>query len=181
MARGGFRVDGASDLKAQLDRLRRGAGRAALERAGTSAMEPMARLARQLAPKDTHELAESIDVGTEVRDEEIGRFAYRLVMGGGGSREQALAAMRDARRAAGGAARNVYVDVFMGPVAGRDVQDVIKGVVQEFGSETREPQPYMRPAFDQDSEALLERLRKDLWFEILSAIENAARRGTLKG
>lgn len=175
------RVDGLSDLKVQLDRLRKATGKAALQRAALDAMEPMARLARQLAPKDEGELSESIDVGFAARDEEVGRRAFAGIKKAGGSDADALAAMRDARRSAKGVRGDLYVDVFMGPVAGRTRDEIIKGFVQEFGNSRQAPQSYMRPAFEQDKAAMLERLRNDLWFEVSSAVARSQARGTLRG
>lgn len=171
-------VSGFKELDAQLKRLSTSVARKALQRAGIDAMEPMARLARQLAPKDTRELAESIDVGTIAKEDRGDRasFAYRLVMGGGGTRDQALAAKRDVLREIRGQRGNYYADVFMGPITGREKQDVIKGYVMEFGTLTREPHPYLRPAWEQDKAAMLERLKKEIWFEVLSAVERSEAR-----
>ncbi|EYD71586.1 hypothetical protein Rumeso_04987 [Rubellimicrobium mesophilum DSM 19309] len=165
-------LSGFKELGAQLKRLSTAVARNALQRAGTSAMEPMARLARQLAPKDTEELAESIDVGTVAANDkaDVGKYAYHLAKAAGLSNAEAVTEKRNALRAVKGERGNYYADVFMGPVAGREKQDVIKGFVQEFGTLTREPQPYLRPAFEQDKGAMLERLKKEIWFEVSSAI-----------
>lgn len=176
-------VSGFKELDAQLKRLSQGVARNALQRAGIEAMEPMARLARQLAPEETGELRESIDVGVLARDDfsAVGGREYSAVLKGGGTKAEALLALRDARRAVKGQRGAYYADIYMGPVAGREKQDIIKGWVQEFGTLTREPHPYLRPAWEQDKAAMLERLRKELWIEVMTAIERAAKRGTLRG
>jgi HK97 gp10 family phage protein len=180
MARTGVTVTGLSELGQQLARLRVATGRAALTRAGTEAMEPMARLARSLAPKDTEELAESIDVGTATAGSDPGTTAYAATLRAGGSKGEAVTALRGARRATKGVRGDLYVDVFMGPEAGRSRDEVIKGFAQEFGTALMAPNPYMRPAWEQDHAAMLERLSRAIWFEVSAAIEGAAARGTLR-
>lgn len=48
--------------------------------------------------------------------------------------------------------------------------------MQEFGSIKQAPQSYMRPAWDQDREALLGRLKVEIWAEIRKAIVRAEKR-----
>ncbi|WP_037284516.1 HK97-gp10 family putative phage morphogenesis protein [Rubellimicrobium mesophilum] len=171
-----FRLDGATELKEQLDKLRASTAKAALQRAGLKALQPMADLARSLAPEKTGELAQSIAVGAQAKNDEVGRLAYRFVMGGGGTREQAVTAMRQARREEKGRRGAYYVDLYMGPRAGRSRDEVIKGIVQEFGSFRVEPHPYMRPAFEQDKDALMQRLSDEVRAEVAKAISRAAAR-----
>lgn len=176
-------LSGFKELDAQLKRLSTAVARNALQRAGLDAMEPMARLARQLAPKDTTELAESIDIGFVAENDkaDVGKYAYHLAKVAGMSDAEAVAEKRNALRAVKAERGNYYADVFMGPAAGREKQDVIKGYVQEFGTATREPQPYLRPAFEQDKAAMLERLKKEIWFEVSAAIERSEARRARKG
>jgi hypothetical protein len=171
-------VSGMPELKAQLDRLSKRMGRAALERAGLEAAEPTARLMRSLAPKDTGELAESIDVGVRATSHDEGAKAYQRTMKAGGTQEQAVSALRSARRAQ---SAQTYATVFIGPVAGRAREDVIKGYVQEFGTARMEPNSYIRAGFEQDKGALMERLKENIRFEVFAAIEKAQRLGRLRG
>jgi len=183
---GGIRVhvSGFRELDAQLKKLSQSVARDALQRAGRDAMEPMARLARQLVPTDTHELQESIEVGAVAEDDfaAVGGREYSAVLKGGGSKADAVGALRDARRAVKGQRGNYYADMFMGPVAQKfrggetpeeKKQNVLKGFYQEFGDAKGNGRAYLRPAFDQDKAAMLERLKKEIWFEVLSAIERS--------
>lgn len=178
MARRGVTVNvsGMKELDGNLKRLSRRMGRAALERAGVEAAEPMARLARQLAPKDTGELAESIDVGTRASD--VGFNAYAAAKKGGATDAQAVELTREARRRGKG---DTSITVYVGPVAGRTKDEMIKAHVQEFGDFKNGPNAYLRPAFDQDKDAFMVRLRENLRFEVLAAVEKAQRLGRLKG
>lgn len=175
------RVEGMKELEAQLERLRTATGQAALRRAGLKAMEPMAQLAQQNAPVETGELVGSIVVGAKATDAEVGKIQYASVKKAGGSDAEALAALRDARRDARGTRGKWFVDVFMGPRAGRPRDEVIKGFAQEFGTVHMEPHPYMRPAFDQDKGPMLERLKGLLWAEVEKAVARAQKRGSLRG
>ncbi|WP_353474787.1 HK97 gp10 family phage protein [Salipiger sp. H15] len=164
-----------SDLEKQLEKLGKSAGRAALRRAGISALEPMARIARSLAPEETGELIESIEVSAKAKGAgaEIGRAEFHQVMKGGGTRVEALTAMRGARRAAKIAGGYSHVELFMGPEKARSKNEAIKAFVQEFGSAHVAATPYMRPAWDQDHQQLLARLKRELWFEVSSAMARA--------
>ena len=46
----------------------------------------------------------------------------------------------------------------------------------EFGNEHQAPQPWARPAWDRDHQAMLKRLGEDLWAELSKAIARAERR-----
>lgn len=172
------KVEGLKELEAQLARLSKGAARGALRRAGVKSLQPMAEIARGLAPKDTEELANSITVAAKAvgGGAEIGKAEFGAVMRAGGSKGEARAALRDARRAATDAGNLSAVELYMGPAKAKSKQAAIKAVVQEFGSVKQAPQPYMRPAWDQDREALLGRLKVEIWAEIRKAIVRAEKR-----
>lgn len=83
-----FKIEGFKELDQQLGRLSKTAGRAALRKAGKSALEPMARIARQIAPDDPstngpRDLSESIDVSTRTTAQYLpeGKFLMNLYMG----------------------------------------------------------------------------------------------------
>jgi HK97 gp10 family phage protein len=167
-------VTGLKELEDVLKTLPRRVGRAALVRAGLDALEPMARQARANAPVDEGELRESIDVGATAVTDDVGKFAYRLVKGGGGTDAEALAAMRDARRA--NRSNLTGVTLYMGPAAAADKNEAIKAIAQEFGTERHGPQPYMRPAFDALAASTIERAAENLKFEVYAAAERQARK-----
>lgn len=56
------------------------------------------------------------------------------------------------------------VEVFVGP------SDLPQAHLQEFGTEHNAPQPFMRPAWDQEKSGILDGLAADIWAEILRAI-----------
>jgi HK97 gp10 family phage protein len=66
------------------------------------------------------------------------------------------------------------VEMFVGP-------GPLTGIVQEFGTWFHPPQPFVRPVWDADQRALLDRLRAELKSEIDKAIARGAKRGTLIG
>ena len=47
----------------------------------------------------------------------------------------------------------------------------------EFGSVHNQPQPYMRPAWDNNKGTLLDAIKEDLWTEIQKAVDKLARKG----
>jgi len=171
-------LSGFKELDEQLKRLSQSVARAALQRAGIKAMKPMAQLASQLAPFETHELEQSIGVGTVAKNDfdAIGGKEYSAVLKAGGSQAEAVSALRDARREVKGQRGAYYATVFMGPRAGRSKQEIIKGIVQEFGTLTREAHPYLRPAWEQDKGSMLERLKVDIWAEVNKSIARSEAR-----
>lgn len=157
-------ITGLRDLDAQLTRLSKAAGKGALRRSLKAAAEPTAAIARSLAPDDPEtggfDLRNSIKVGTKL------------------SRSQAKAHRRMFRD------QRASVEMFVG--AG----PLPQAVYNEFGTApfinkgkfagTRNPgvraQPFMRPAWDQDQRAMLERLKTELWKQVSAAIVRAERR-----
>lgn len=166
-------LSGFKELDAELAKLSKAAGRNALRRAGMTAMQPMAAAARRLAPVDEGDLQESISVGFAIRND-IGRAEFAAVKRAGGSDEEAVMALRDARRAASATAPSAVI--YMGPEAAPDRNTAIKAVAQEYGTSFHPPQPYMRPAFDAQAQPTLERLKRELWFEVSKSVERAARK-----
>ena len=143
-------VTGLRDLEARLSELSRASGKAALRRAGIKSMQPMAEIARALAPDDPatpppDDLKSSIAVSSKMK------------------------AGRSSRRAAEGRSS---VNVYMGPTKSGYPQ----AIMQEFGTIHHAPQPYMRPAWDQDHGAMLERLKSEMWAEVLKTIRRAEKR-----
>src|SRR5690606_1525240 len=115
------------------------------------AAEPMRAAAERNAPEDTGALKRSIALSSKI-DNRAGKAEYAAVMKGGGSKAQAAAALRDARRAKG--IGESFAEVFMGPkISGK--RNAIKAMVQEFGSKKQAAQPYMRPAFDSEAQNVI--------------------------
>lgn len=145
-----FSVEGFKELDDALENLTKGAGKAALRKGARAALEPMAEIARSLAPDDPEtggrDLKASITVGTVLSKRQRG--LHRKMF------------------------RNdkASVEMFMG--AGTNPA----AHTQEFGTIRHGPQPFMRPAWDQDKNAMLERLKADLWASISAAVKRANRK-----
>jgi HK97 gp10 family phage protein len=134
---------------AQLEKLatRRSVARRALKQAA----QPMADLAQSLAPVARGNLAQSVIVGAKLDGRQQG--LHRRMF----------------------ASDRTNVELFVGPSyllggGGRH------GHLQEFGTVHHAPQPFMRPAWDQDHKALLQRLGQLMAAEIDKAVTRAARR-----
>lgn len=137
------KVEGLSELEAHLEKLKPATGRAALRRAGIASLEGFARSARGKAPIDEEELFESIDVSTKLSDRQA---------------KQHKKMVRDDRSS---------VEVFAG--AG----PLPQAHLQEFGTYKEPPQPFMRPAWEEERLNVLSELKNLLWFEVLSAVERS--------
>ena len=158
------RVDGLKELDRALGDLSKRTAKSVSRRSLVRALEPMAEAARQNAPFRLGDLRESIAVSTRTpQGGDAGKAAFAEVLRGGGSREEARAALRAAK--AGGA----FAQAYMGP--GRHPQ----AIMQEFGTAHHPPQPYMRPAFEAEKQATVERVTAGLRTEIDKAVTRAAR------
>lgn len=168
-------VSGLRELDTALGQLSKATARNTLRRVLMRAGEPIAEEARRLAPKDTGELADSIAVSPKLINP-AGAGAFAAVMRAGGSKGEAVQAMRDARREAGSS----FAEVYVGPGKAPTKADSIKRIVTEFGGKNHRPQPYMRPAFDARANEALEIIKRDLGSEIDKAARRAARRAAKK-
>jgi HK97 gp10 family phage protein len=145
------RLSGFRELDKALGELSKATGTRVLQRAGAKAMQPMADLAASLAPNDPQtpplDLASSIVV------------SRRANAGRGG--------LQDFER---GARATIHV----GPSVA--LPRYARAIVQEFGSKAQSPQPYMRPAFEQDGSAVIDRLKPLIKAEIDKVVARAAAR-----
>jgi hypothetical protein len=151
-----MKVEGFAQLEADFAAIERVAtSRGVARRSLVKSAQPMVALMRAKAPRLTGALVEAINVRTRVTGGEVGRRAFFETMRGGGTRGEALSAMRAARRSEGG-----VVEVFAG------AENNAAAYQQELGNENHPPQPWARPAFDEDAEAFIERLRRTLGEEL---------------
>lgn len=144
-------VQGFAELEKELDNLSKAAGKGVLRRSLKKAAQPTADLASSMAPVDTGRLAGSIIVGTKLdgRQAKIHRRMFRD--------------------------DKASVEMFVGPSylkgdGGRH------GHLLEFGTVKMSPQPFMRPAWDSDKRAMLDRLGDELWRELEKSIARADRK-----
>ena len=139
------KLEGFAELDQALAELSKAAGKGVLRRSLKKAAEPMAAIARGMAPRETGGLAETVGYGTRLTKRQAGMHRKMF---------------RDDRAS---------VEGFVGanhPAA----------VPQEFGTIHHGPQPFIRPAFDQDVMPMLDRLKSELATEIDKAVARAARR-----
>jgi HK97 gp10 family phage protein len=143
-----MKLDGFDGFEKNLAQLEKLATRRAVARRSLiKAAQPMADMAQGMAPVgDTNTLAPSIMVGTKL------------------SKRQAALHRKMFRN------DRAAVEVFVG--AG----PLSSAHTQEFGTAHHGPQPFMRPAWDSDHKALLQRLGEIMAKEIEKAITRQARK-----
>ncbi len=143
------KLEGFSELEKELERLTKAAGKGVLRRSLKKAAQPMADLMQGMAPRGESaedKLAESIAVSTKL------------------SKRQATQHRRMFRN------DKASVEMFVGPGPDPAAWN------QEFGNVNHGAQPFVRPAWDQDKDAMLDRLGKDLWSELEKSIKRAERK-----
>lgn len=167
-------VEGVADVERALSEVAsRSTQVAIMRRALQKAAQPMAELARRYAPISTNDLEKSIKVSSRATGE-VGRAAFAATMRQtGGDTQAAVGAMRAARRAF--KAANPPAILYMGPT-----QDIWYAKFVEFGTRprvnggrfagTQHPgtaaEPFLRPAFDAEARATIDRLAPMVWAEI---------------
>jgi HK97 gp10 family phage protein len=168
-------VSGLKELDASLGQLSKAAAKGVLTRVLMKAGEPIRDEAKRLAPKgETRQLSENIVVSTKTgKSGDAGKDAYAEVMKSGGSKADAVSAMRAARRSQG--AGDSFAAVYVGP-AKSGKRNSIKAIVQEFGSVKQAPRAYLRPAFNATAGKALDVIRNLLGAEIAKAAARAAKR-----
>lgn len=176
MARDVVRIDGLKDLDKALGELPKATARAALHRVLRKAGAPIAEEAARLAPDDpttgAPDLHTSIAVSTKLKNP-AGKKEYAAVMRAGGTKAEAGAAMRTARREG----NKSFAEIYVGPGKGG-----AHGVLQEFGTVHHGPQPFMRPAWDSKKSTALNIIADELGNEIMkSAKRLAKKRARAKG
>lgn len=170
-------VEGLRELDAALGQLTKATARAVLHRVLVKAGQPIATAAAAMAPIDTGELAGSIEVSSKIKNT-VGNAEFAAVLRAGGSQQEAVAALRGARRSAAGSGS--FAEVHVGPTKAKSKKDAIKRIVTEFGSVKEAPRPYMRPAWSQKKDEALAIIRRDLGDEIEKAAKRAAKRAANK-
>lgn len=142
-----MKLEGFRELEKEFAKLGKLATRRSVaRRALKKAAQPMANLAASMAPYDDGDLKASIAVSTKLSSRQAG--LHRKMF-------------RDDRA-------SVEMFVGAGPFPSADKQ--------EFGTVHNAPQPFMRPAFDQDHMHLLRRLGEEMAKEIAKAVTRQARR-----
>lgn len=150
-----MRIDGLRELDASLGALAaeygKASGKAVLRRVADKALGPMAEVARQLAPDDPATPA--------------GDLKASITVGGKLNKRQAALARKDQNKAT--------VTRYMGT-------NDPAGIQQEFGNVNHGPQPFMRPAFQQEAQPTIERVGAELGPEIEKTAARLAKRRAAK-
>lgn len=143
------KVEGLRELEQNLRELPKATARNVLRRVLIKRAEPMAETMRSLVPDDpatpeTVDLKGSIGVGIKL------------------SKRQARLHRKENKD------DKQFAEVFVG--AGPKPH----AHLQEFGSMNNSPHPFVRPAWDQHKDAILEGIKDDLWTEINKAAKRYA-------
>ena len=167
-----LRLDGMKDLERNLQRIeKRATQKAVLRRALKKAAEPMRAVAEAKAPRASGDLAKSIKISSKIVDE-VGATAYHAAMRAGGSKGDALAAMRSARRALKASGGGAAVELYLGPT-----KEIFYGRFQELGTAHNPPHPFLRPAFDSEARPTIDRLAPIIWDEIEKSLSRIKAKG----
>jgi HK97 gp10 family phage protein len=135
-------ISGLRELDAALGELPKATGRAVLRRIGIRAFAPVIATAKQLVPVDKGELRDSLKVATKLSRRQQQKHARAV--------------------AEGKASVMLYAGATSLPHAH----------LVEYGTANMPPQPFMRPAWDQEKDGVLATIKAELGGEI----EKAARR-----
>ncbi len=142
------KLTGFKELERELENLSKAAGKGVLRRSLKKAAQPIADTANAIAPVgDTSEPGLSESVVYSTRLNRRQTGLHRKMF-------------RDDRAA---------VEGFVGT-------NDPAGVQQEFGNINHGPQPFMRPAWDQEALPTLDRLGDNLWTELQKSIARAERK-----
>lgn len=146
-----FKMDGLKDLEANLKKLKQGTGRGVMRRTIKKAAKPLADLMAYYAPDDPDTAVDDLTQSIEITS--------RLT--------------RNAKRMArAGLNGSTAVEMFVGPAS-----HAFHGFFQEEGTRHHAPQPFMRPAWEEDKMALAERIKKQLALEIDATLARLAKKG----
>lgn len=164
-------ISGFRELEKALGQLPKATGRNVLRRTLIKAGEPIAEEARRLAPVESGDLRDSIQVSTRVKNK-VGRAEFAAAMRAGLGKQAAVSALRAARREAKGEAS--FAEAFVGPARGKGVIRYAH-LVEFGGARNKPPKPFMRPAWDARQRQALDIIRRELGNEIMSAARRLGR------
>lgn len=157
-------LSGFDEFEEALEQLSKAAGKNTLRRSLKTAAEPMAELARSMAPDDPStggfDLVKSITVGNRLSKSETAKHR-KMFRNDRASVEMFVGA--------GPLPQAVYAEFGTAP-------HINKGLFAGTENPGMSPRPFMRPAWDQDHKPLLDRLGKELWREIKKTMARAERK-----
>lgn len=162
-------VEGLKALDEALGQLPKSIGRAVMRRTLQAAGEPIAQMARSVAPDRSGGLRESIAVSTKVKNS-VGMAEFAAAKRAGLGDGAARSALRDARRAARAAGEVSYMEMFVGPSTRAPHAHFV-----EFGTVKMAPRPFLRPAWDSNKDRALSIVKRELGEQIISAAKRVSR------
>lgn len=155
-----MRIDGLKELDKALGELGKRVGKATLRKAIKAASVPVINDAQALAPVDDGTLKASIIAGTK-----LGKAQRKL--------------QNKESRANGGKAT---AEIYIGPTAPHahlvefgTAPHVLYRGIKHPGTQ---PQPFMRPAFEQNQEKMMEIMKQELIIQINKALARQAKRNS---
>lgn len=156
------RVEGLKELEDALKELPKATGKNVIRRALSNAADPFVSQAQSMAPVRSGALERSITKSrVRLTSGSAGKKAFAEALAKGASRREAGAAAHAANAEASGNVTSGLIVI--GP--GRNPQ----GLFQEFGTSHHPPQPFMRPAWEENKVPAIETIREELWSEIKKA------------
>lgn len=170
------KIEGLRELEESLKQLTKATGRATMRRALIKAAQPIVDHARRLAPVDTGHLKTNIIASARIRNT-VGHAEYSQTLRSGGSKAEAVTALRSARRAANGG--NTFAEIGVGPAVPTPYAHLV-----EFGTVKMPAQPFLRPAWDAEKDGALHTIADNLRIEIdksATRARNKAARLAAKG
>lgn len=175
---------GGRELDAALKDLGKAAARGVMTRTLVKAAEPVAVAARGHADPNvrTGELKDAIAVGTKITND-VGKAEFSSVLRGGGTKAQAVSAMRDARRSANGEGTVAFAFIGYKPPTGSAKEKKarnIKRYANEFGNKRMAPQPNLRPAWDEKQGEVVAGIGRIMGAEISKSAQRSAKRKAAK-
>jgi HK97 gp10 family phage protein len=171
---GTIKIEGLKELETALKELPKATGKNVIRRALVQAAQPIADMARAMAPvgpPKPGQLKESIKLSRIMfSGGAAGKAAFAQAMAEGATRAEAGEAAKAANIAASGEADITSAVIVVGP--GRLVQ----AITQEFGTVHHGPQAYLRPAWDQNKMRALDIIKGELWIQIEKAAARLAKK-----
>lgn len=160
-------IEGLAECQVALRQLPDATAKNILRRIGRERLKPIADRARQLAPM--------YDGGVRyVRNARSGRW-IKLTPGALKGSITVGTTLTRRQRSQHQKLGPDDVEIFAGP------SSVPQAHMMEFGTEHTSPQPFMRPAWDQGKDQLLQGIAVDLWMEIDKAAQRLARKAAKRG
>lgn len=156
MAATNVATSGFRECEEALRNLPKATGKSVLRRVAKARLEPMRADAEASAPREQGDLVAAIVV-SEKRTRRAKGSTSKYV-GGGKFRASA----------------STGISMAMGPSSGKGVLNYAS--FQEFGTAKQAPNPYMRPAWDANAQAVLEGIGDDLWEAISKAAAKRAKK-----